>query len=340
MKKLKVVQIGAEHDHAPEAIRSLLRQSDVFDFVGYVIPDDEPTSYYERFRSDYTSSPRLTLEEAFAIPDLDAAVIETSEKHLTKYARLAAERGLAVQMDKPGGDVPEEFFSLISFVKEKNIVFSTGYMYRYNPAIRDAIDIVERGEIGDILSVEAQMSCFHTPEKRAWLGQYPGGMMFFLGCHLVDMIYRLQGEPCEVIPMNCPTGADGVRADDYGFAVFRYPHGISFAKTSAIEVGGFMRRQIVITGTRGSIEINPTEYHVPADETARDQQTDMTVTTWEDQTRMGWVARGEKKVYGPYNRYDLMFRTFADAARGMSPLPYSPDYEEKVYRLLMRACGK
>ena len=78
----------------------------------------------------------MTPEEILAIPDLDAVVIETSELNLAKYALMAAERGLAIQMDKPGGISGEEFDTLIDLVKQKNLVFHTGYMYRYNPELK------------------------------------------------------------------------------------------------------------------------------------------------------------------------------------------------------------
>ena len=97
------------------------------------------------------------------------------------------------------------------------------------------------GELGRILSVEAQMNCSHPAEVRQWLQDFPGGMMFFLGCHLVDLILQLKGMPDNIIPLNRCTGMDGVTAQDFGMAVFEYPDGISFAKTSACEKGGFLR---------------------------------------------------------------------------------------------------
>ena len=87
-------------------------------------------------------------------------------------------------------------------------------MYRYNPAVRKLKKEIEAGKLGGVYSVEAHMDCGHNPAKRQWLHQFPGGMMFFLGCHLVDMICYLQGFPKEVIPYNCSTGYDGVTADD------------------------------------------------------------------------------------------------------------------------------
>lgn len=43
--------------------------------------------------------------------------------------------------------------------------------------------------------------------------------MFFLGCHLVDIVYMMCGEPEEIIPLNISTNNDGINSLDYGFAV-------------------------------------------------------------------------------------------------------------------------
>ncbi|MCQ2445607.1 MAG: hypothetical protein MJ141_01810, partial [Clostridia bacterium] len=150
MRKIKVAQIGAEHDHASSAFGSLKKQSDIFDLVGYAIPEGEtnvaPQAYegytpmtVKELKTTYVykgETNPMTVEELLDTPGLEAVVIETSETNLTKYALMAAERGLAIQMDKPGGCVLPDFEKLIAMVKEKNLVFQTGYMYRFNPEVK------------------------------------------------------------------------------------------------------------------------------------------------------------------------------------------------------------
>ena len=41
MDKLKVIQIGIGHDHGTSGFNSILRQTDVFDVVGFAVPDEE-----------------------------------------------------------------------------------------------------------------------------------------------------------------------------------------------------------------------------------------------------------------------------------------------------------
>ncbi len=350
MKKLKVIQIGGEHDHAAPIFRSLCRQSFLFDILGYVIPEDdlnyqfdvEKTYFGGKIQNGGTKNtfdnyPRYTLEEALRLPGLEGVVIETSEKKLTKYARIAAEHGLHVHMDKPGSEDGEEYQDLIRYLKEHGNVFSLGYMYRFNPAVKELLEMKKRGELGEIVYVQAQMNCLHPPKKRDWLQLYKGGMMFFLGCHLIDLILQLQGEPEEVIPYNLCTGLDGARGEDYGMALLRYPRGISIAKTTAVELGGFMRRQLVVAGTKATVEINPLEYSISSEQ--KNMCTDMFVTRAVDCKAKHWDARGEKLTWGPVNRYDDMIRAWGEAALGLAPMPVDLDYEAKLHQYVLKTSG-
>lgn len=263
MRRIKIVQIGVGHDHASAIWDCLLNMPDIFDFAAFAVPDVEKEKFPERIAELSKKMPFLSIDEALSLPGLDAAAIETEEVALTDCALAAAEKGLHIHMDKPGGLELAAFEKLIDILKAKKLVFSTGYMYRFNPLISEAIARAKSGELGEIYSVEAHMDCVHPPEKRQWLDRFPGGMMFYLGCHLIDLIYQIQGEPDEIIPMNTSTEYKIDGAEDFGMAVLKYTHGVSFAKTCAAEPGGFMRRQLVICGTKGTLELRPLEAYLP-----------------------------------------------------------------------------
>ncbi len=330
-RKLRVAQIGAAHLHAGAALSTVRRHGDLFDLAGYAVPEEEKnTPFYEMSKKYETHTP----EEILSLPGLDGVFIEVSEKNLTKYALAAARRGLNVYMDKPGGVGLSDFENLIKTVKEKGKILHLGYMYRYNPAVKSLLEKIKRGDLGEIYSVEAHMSCFTTPAFRDFLKEYPGGMMFQLGCHLLDLILQIQGLPEEVIPVNAKTGFQGKDCTDLGFAALRYKNGTSFIKTSAVERGGFIRRQIVVCGTGGTVELRPLERD--ATEVHNDAKlcTDM-YETYSDE----WVTVPEKTTTDIYNRYDDMILSFAKVLQGEES-PYTPDYELTLYKTLLKCCGE
>lgn len=329
MKKIKIAQIGTSgNSHGNNIWNSVLKQTDRFEVVGYAFPENEREKFPHQAEA-FDGYREMTVEAILDDPEIEAVTVETEEIYLAKYAIMAAKSGKHIHMEKPGGVDLAQFEELIALVREKGLTFTTGYMYRFNPKIKEMLEKIKNGEIGEVYAVEAHMDCKHPVEVRQWLGHFPGGMMFFLGCHLIDLIYQIQGEPEEVIPLNCATGYDGVTADDYGMAVFKYKNGVSFAKTCANENGGYLRRQIVVCGTKGTVEIKPLE--IP--------EKGGLYTVVNENYNTDWYTQGTVTRSEVYDRYDAMLKNFADIVRKEKENPYSYDYELNLYRLIQRACG-
>ena len=330
MRKIKIAQIGTSaNSHGNNIFNSLKKHSDVFEIVGYVMPENEREKFPHRM-SDFEGYREMTLEEILNDPEIEAVTVETEEIYLTKYAQMASEHKKHIHMEKPGGAVLADFEKLIETVKNNKTVFHTGYMYRYNPYVIELKEQIKNGELGDIISVEAQMNCIHPKEVRQWLKNFPGGMMFFLGCHLVDLIYSIQGVPKNIIPLNKCSGVDGVTSEDFGMAVFEYENGVSFAKTSAVELGGFERRQLVVTGTKKTVELKPLEWYADGG---------MLTTGRYARESREWGALTEKETSKPFDRYDSMMQNFAKMVRGEKENPWSYDYELELYKVVLGACG-
>ena len=329
MKKIKVAQIGtSKNSHGCDIWRTLVKMNDVFDVVGYAFPENEREKFPKQAEV-FEGYREMTVDEILNDPEIEAVAVETEEIYLTKYALMVAKAGKHLHMEKPGGTDVEAFRELVAVLREKNLVFSIGYMYRFNPKIKEAMEKIAHGELGEIYAVEAHMDCIHPADTRQWLSNFPGGMLFFLGCHLIDLIYRIQGEPLEVIPLSCSTGFDEVSADDYGMVVFKYKNGVSFAKTSACEKGGYRRRQLVICGEKGTIEIRPLE-------SSSDKGL---YTVYRDYFEDAWHKDWNESVSEPFGRYREMIENFALMVRGKEN-PYSYDYELGLYELILKACGK
>lgn len=329
---IKIAQIGInKYSHSNEIFKSICKQSDLFEVVGYTLPENERERIPEKL-DDFKGYEELTLCEILNNPEIEAVTVETDEIYLTKYATMAAKAGKHIHMEKPGGIKLPDFEELIGIMKNSGKIFHTGYMYRYNPYIKDLLNRIQNGELGEIISVEAQMNCIHPAKTRQWLEALPGGMMFYLGCHLIDLIFRIQGVPENIISLNKCSGIDGVTAKDFGMAVLEYKNGVSFAKTTAVELGGFERRQLVVNGTKATYELNPLEWNLPD---FSGLQTGRTI-----RTSTNWHTKGEKEISAPYDRYDDMMRSFAEYVRGEKQNPYSPDYELELFKAVLKACGE
>lgn len=331
MKKIKIAQIGtSQNSHGNDIWNTLKRLSDVFEIVGYALPENEEEKFQNRM-TDFDGYKKMSVEQILSDNQIEAVTIETEEIYLTKYALMAANAGKHIHMEKPGGIALADFDELIKIMKNTEKVFHTGYMYRYNPYIIELLQQIKGGELGEIISVEAQMNCIHPKNTRQWLENFPGGMMFFLGCHLIDLVLQIQGKPEKIIPYNKCSGLDRVTAKDFGMAVFEYKNGVSFVKTSAVELGGFERRQLVVTGSKATVELKPLEWYVTG---TANLQTHRSVRSCTD-----WNKKTEEEICAPCNRYDTMMKSFAEYVRKIRQNPFTPDYELELYKTVLKCCG-
>ena len=329
MRKIRVAQIGTNaYSHGNEIFSAIKKNPDVFEVAGYAMPEGERERFPSQMR-EFEGYREMSVGEILADPTVEAVFVETDEIYLTKYALMAIGAGKHVHMEKPGGISLPEFEEMIALAKSNGTVFHTGYMYRYNPVISDIIKRVRSGEIGEVISVEAQMSCWHRKENAERLLRFPGGMMFFLGCHLVDLVLQLQGTPERIVPFNKSTGVYDTDAKDFSMAVLEYERGASFVKTTQAERGGFSRRQIVITGTEGRYEISPLEVSV---------KYPMQYTEYSECKSTDWGATGQRFRSEEHDRYNSMMLSFAEAVRGEKENPYTYEYELQLYKTLLECC--
>ena len=333
MKKIKIAQIGINYlSHSDQIFDTIKNLTDVFEVVGYCLVENERELGPKKLRY-MEGYPELTLEQILEDPTIEAVTVETDEIHLNKYALLAAKAGKHIHMEKPGSQDLPSFTQLIEAVRQTGKVLHLGYMYRYHPFVAQAIERAQKGEFGHIYSVEALMGRLDDSVERAWLKTFRGGMMFYLGCHLIDIVVQLQGFPTDIVPLNCATGIDGVDAEDFGFAVLKYPGAMSQVRMAATEIGGVKRRQLVVCGEKETLEINPLE--MTAKGPHHLVQASQRHATLDADGKTQWTEESLE----PFPRYQKMLRAFGAMVRGEQKNPWSLDYELKLFQVILRCCG-
>ena len=98
-----------------------------------------------------------------------------------------------------------------------------------------------------------------VPDYRQWMSQFKGGSMYIFGCHLIDLVVRLMGRPNRVTPYLRKTHPEMDDLVVNGFAVLEYPHTVASIRAAVVEVNGLHRRQLVVCGDEGTIDIKPIE---------------------------------------------------------------------------------
>jgi predicted dehydrogenase len=119
--------------------------------------------------------------------------------------------------------------------------------------------MIEHGNLGNIFSVRGKMSTNIPVERRPFLGEYQGGILFELLCHLIDIVVRILGRPDRVHSfLRNDVGITPEFADNT-LAVFEYENAIAVLESSAMEVSPFPSRRFEVYGDKGSVIIEPIE---------------------------------------------------------------------------------
>ena len=146
------------------------------------------------------------------------------------------------------------------------------------------------------------------------------------------------GFPDEVIPLSTSTGNDGIDSEDFGCAILKYDNGSAYIRTCASEVNGFGRRGITVAGTRGTVQIYPTEQHISSCDTDLDLISKARITLLKEHPNQ-WGFGGTEYTSDPFNRYAPMLLQFAAQVRGEEGYVMPLCYERKLMKTLALACG-
>lgn len=334
MEKIRVVQIGVTHEHARGKIVSLKRLPGLFEIIGVV--DDRDTAHTPYFSCGYNlydGLRRWTLGEVLNDPSVDAVVIEVPNNELVPTALQCMERDLPMHMDKPGGEDLALFRTLLRGCRERRLPFQMGYMFRPNPMFRFAAEACRKGWLGEIFHVEADMNHdYGTAEYEEYLGKFSGGIMYNLGCHIIDFIVEIMGRPENVIAAPGPAPGFPDRIRNNCAAMLVYPHASATIIACSQEAMGSNSRRIAIRGTKGTIVMSPLEIY--------DGQTPMTMQLFLQQDNPQFRAGLHNVSFGPYaDRYENQMIEFAKIIRKEIPDPMEFDHDDLTQEVTLAAAG-
>ena len=333
MKRIKIGQVGVCHEHAQGKIVSLRGMPEVFEIVGVV--DDRASTAAKFAGSDmkpYEGLRFLSEEELFATPGLQAVTVETPNADLVPTAIRCMERNLAMHMDKPGGESLEPFARLRKGCEERKLPFQMGYMFRGNPALQWCIKAVRRGWLGEIFEVQGSMSHNYGGDAyQDYLCQFAGGIMYNLGCHLVDLVVSMLGEPEQVVPFlkSAPGCHEAVKNN--GLAILEYPRATATLRGCSMDPDGLARRRFRVCGTRGAAELCPPERF-------DGQPLRMRLTLLEGNED---YPEGTHTVdFGVIrDRYAVQLLDLAGMINGEMANPYSCEHDILVQKVMLAAAG-
>ncbi len=256
-KRIKVGQIGTAHAHAAGKMATLRKLSGYYEVVGIAEPNPEQQRKVKN-HSAYRGLRWLSEEQLLNTAGLQAVAVETEIPQLVSTGLRCVSAGAHIHLDKPAGLCLVEFKKLLDEAGRRRLTVQMGYMFRHNPAFKFCFQVVKEGWLGEVFEVDGIISKTIDAQKRKQLATFPGSM-FELGCHLIDAMVKVLGRPERVTSFSRSTRPKQDSLADNQLAVFEYAGATATIRSALIEVEGQQRRQFVICGDKGTVDIRPLE---------------------------------------------------------------------------------
>ena len=324
-RRVKIGQIGTGHAHAAGKMSTFRKLKNDYEVVGVVEPDAKRRQAMANHPA-YRGLEWITEDELLGTKGLEAVAVETAVEDLVPTAARCVAAGMHLHLDKPAGESLGAFKALLDEATRRNLTVQMGYMFRNNPAFQFCFRVVREGWLGQVFELHGVMSKMVDAKTRLQLTEYPGGTMFELGCHLIDAMVAVLGKPERVTPYVRRTRPEQDDLADNMLAVFEYPKATATIRSAVVEVDGFRRRQFVVCGDRGTVDIRPLE----------PPRLLLALAEARDEFKRGYQEVELDRMPG---RYDEQLVELAEIIRGEKESDYPPSHDLAVHEAILLASG-
>jgi predicted dehydrogenase len=214
----------------------------------------------DRFADEFAIKNRHDSYEALvADPDVDVVYVGTPHPMHHANATLALENGKPVLVEKAFTMNATEARDLVRVSRELGLFMMEAMWTRFLPHVVAIRDLIARGELGAIVSVEADHGKWFEPDPnfRLFAPELGGSALLDLGVYPVSFASMLLGAPDRITALVDPsfTGVDGQAS-----MLFGYASGVQAILSCTS--GARTATRACISGTDARIEIDA-EFYAP-----------------------------------------------------------------------------
>ena len=213
------------------------------------------------FANQYGASHYFDSYEALiSCPDLDVVYIATPHVLHRDNSLLCLEAGIPVLCEKPFAMNRLEVLDMVTKAREKKTFLMEALWTRFMPTTRKILELIEQGEIGNILSVKADFGFKPSfdPEGRLFNRDLGGGSLLDIGIYPVFLALLIMGRPKDILAM-ANMGETEIDVDcgmlfQYADGRMAHLHSTILAET---------KTEAFIYGDKGTIHIH-SRWHEPS----------------------------------------------------------------------------
>lgn len=251
-----------------------------------------------------------TYEELLVADDVDAVYIPLPNDLHAEWTVKAAAAGKHILTEKPLALTAAQAERMARACEEAGVKLAEAFMYRHHPTWVEAVQLVRRGAIGDLQSVQSWFSYYNDdPESICNRRENGGGAIMDLGCYSINLSRMLFA--AEPIRVEASLRRDPMmEIDIMSSAILVFPGGGQATFTCSTRAEDYQR--VHIFGSTGRIEIE-IPFNIPPDL----------------ETRIFVTAGGEPPVapatetlmFAAQDQYTIQADLFARAVLDDMPVP-------------------
>jgi predicted dehydrogenase len=196
------------------------------------------------------------------------SIVTPNNEHMA--AALAfIDSGVHVICDKPLTTTLENALKLKAAVQRAGCIFAVTHNYTGYPMVRQAREMVQAGELGDIRVIQVEYPQDWLTERLEITGQKQaewrtdparsgvGGCIGDIGTHAYNLADFIVGIPVKELCAELTTFVEGRKLDDNAQILLRYANGARGALwSSQVAPGNENELRIRVYGTKGGLEWN------------------------------------------------------------------------------------
>jgi predicted dehydrogenase len=198
-------------------------------------------------------------EEVVARDDVDVVYNALPPAGHFEWSLKALNAGKHVLLEKPATVNEADAYALVEAANKAGKRLIEAFHYRWHPLFNRAMEIVQSGRLGELVSAEAEFSApiVRRAQEFRWQAAQGGGALADLGCYPVSWLRQLAGEEPEVTAAHQDLEPDGI--DRRTTAHFSFPNGLQADVICDMDpVGGRKPPRLELIGTKGRLDIeNP-----------------------------------------------------------------------------------
>lgn len=185
--------------------------------------------------------------------DIDIVTVAVPDQQHCRISCEFLRAGINVLCEKPLALTREDCEQIVKAQRESDAKFMVGQICRFTPAFEKTKELISSGEIGEVYFAESEYAHDYSLFLETWRAQPERHGVIGGGCHAVDLLRWLVGDPKEVFAYGMHKLLPMVTYDDATIAIMKFDEEVAGKVFVSTGCKRDYTMRTVIYGTKGTI---------------------------------------------------------------------------------------